>query len=214
MWLNRTPSRLPIIAGILAPGAGLGLTWQALAQPAPTERIEIVGDSRYTYHDPVSLTEVKNIAHTEAIRMALDRYQMSNAGMGEERDGLTGAREAGLHDARLALEPADILDDLLHIVGADPFDFGHVAELPMVGADAVGRCPLESHIAVMIGLVDLVHQRRPLGGPHATIPMAASAVGLELGFAFTELRRNRRRVRLRPDDLRGGQQHKTHTGIF
>lgn len=60
----------------VAVGLGLSLPWAAWAQPAPPaqhERAEIIGDYRYTYHDPVSLAEAKNIAYTEAVRMAIDR---------------------------------------------------------------------------------------------------------------------------------------------
>lgn len=58
--------------GALAMVACIGLfaPWLAWAQ---AERIEIVGDYRYTYHDPVSLAEAKHLAYTEAIRMAIDR---------------------------------------------------------------------------------------------------------------------------------------------
>ncbi len=40
--------------------------------PAGTaERLEIAGDYRFAYRDPMSLEEAKNIAYTEAIRMAI-----------------------------------------------------------------------------------------------------------------------------------------------
>jgi len=54
----------------MAVGIGLGLSWPAWAQ---SDRVEIVGDYRYTYHDPISLAEAKNITYTEAVRMAIDR---------------------------------------------------------------------------------------------------------------------------------------------
>ena len=70
-----------------------------------------------------------------------------------------GEREEkeGLLNARLALEPPDILHDLIDILGADAVDLRHVAEFPMVRLDAVGRSPLEGRIPVMIRLVDLMH---------------------------------------------------------
>lgn len=64
------------IALAVTVGFGLCLPWSVRSQPVPpaqNERVEIVGDYRYTYHDPMSLAEAKNIAYTEAVRMAVDR---------------------------------------------------------------------------------------------------------------------------------------------
>lgn len=63
----------------------------------------------------------------------------------------------GLLNACLTLEPAYILHDLIDIPGSHAFDLGHIAELPMVRLDAVGRSPLEGLIAVMVRLIDLMH---------------------------------------------------------
>jgi hypothetical protein len=57
----------------LALALSLGLIGPAWAQPAQQDRVEILGDYRYTFHDPVSPAEAKNIAYTEAVRMAVDR---------------------------------------------------------------------------------------------------------------------------------------------
>ena len=38
---------------------------------AQSNRVEIVGDYRYAYHDPETPVEAKNIAYTEAIRLAI-----------------------------------------------------------------------------------------------------------------------------------------------
>ena len=62
-----------------------------------------------------------------------------------------------LFNARLPLEPAHILHNLIDIPWSHAFDLRHIAELPMMCLDAVGRSPLEGRIAVMIRLVDLVH---------------------------------------------------------
>ncbi len=62
-----------------------------------------------------------------------------------------------LLNARLALEPAHILHDLIDIPGGHAFDLRHIAEFPMVRLDAVGRSPLEGRIPVMVRLVDLMH---------------------------------------------------------
>ena len=60
-------------------------------------------------------------------------------------------------NACLALQPAHILHDLIDIPRSDTFDLRHVAELPMVRPDAVGRSILECLIPVMVRLVDLMH---------------------------------------------------------
>jgi len=62
-----------------------------------------------------------------------------------------------LLDACLALQPPDILHDLIDICRSDGVDLWHVAKLPMVRLDAVGRSPLEGLISVMVRLVDLMH---------------------------------------------------------
>ena len=62
-----------------------------------------------------------------------------------------------LLNACLALQPPYILHDLIDIPGGNAFDLRHVAELPMVRPDAVGRGQLEGLIPVMLRLVDLMH---------------------------------------------------------
>ena len=62
-----------------------------------------------------------------------------------------------LLNARLALEPTDILHDLIDILRSDGIDLRHVAKFPMVRLDAVGRSQLEGRIPVMVRLVDLMH---------------------------------------------------------
>ncbi len=44
----------------------------ASALPPQNQPMEIVGDYRYFYHDPMSAAEAKHLAYTEAIRMAID----------------------------------------------------------------------------------------------------------------------------------------------
>ena len=59
-------------------------------------------------------------------------------------------------NACLALKPAHILYDLIDIPGGYAFDLRHIAELPMVRLDAVGRSPLEGRIPVMVRLIYFV----------------------------------------------------------
>ena len=62
-----------------------------------------------------------------------------------------------LLNASLALEPPNILHNLINVIGRHAVDLRHVAKLPMVRCDAVGRSPLEGLVPVMIRLIDLMH---------------------------------------------------------
>ena len=61
-----------------------------------------------------------------------------------------------LLNACLALKPAHIFYDLIDIPGGHAFDLRHIAELPMVRLDAVGRSSLEGRIPVMVRLIYFV----------------------------------------------------------
>ncbi len=93
----------------------------------------------------------------------------------------------GLLDAGLALEPPDIFHDLIDILRSHAFDLRHVAEFPMVRLDSVGRSPLERGIAMMVRLIDLMHQRRSVVGSRRLVSMAGRAVGVEFRFACLEV---------------------------
>lgn len=80
--------------------------------------------------------------------------------------------QGGLENPGLLLEPADVLHDLLDVIGLHGIDPWHVSELPVMRLDTIGRGPLEGGVAVMIRLIDLVHERRPLCGSDASGPMA------------------------------------------
>src|SRR3989449_11732574 len=81
-----------------------------------------------------------------------------------------------LLNARLALQPPDILHDLIDIPRSDAFDLRHVAELPMVRPNAVGRRQLEGLIRVMVRLVDPMYERRSVVGSHPLFPMTGRPV--------------------------------------
>lgn len=103
-----------------------------------------------------------------------------------------------LKNPGLFLEPADVFHDLIDVVGRHPFDLRHVAELPVVRSDAVGRGILEGRITVMIGLVNLMDERGALTGSHRAGTMTARTIGGELLFAVSIFRRSRScRARLR-----------------
>lgn len=76
-----------------------------------------------------------------------------------------------LKDSGLLLEPADVLHDLIDVIRFHGVDLRHVAELPMVRFDAVGGGPLEGGIAMVIGLIDFVYERRTLLGSDASRAM-------------------------------------------
>ncbi len=98
-----------------------------------------------------------------------------------------------LENTGLLLQPAHILDDLIHIVGGHPVDLGHVPEFPVVGLHPVGRRSLEGGIAMMVRFINLVDQRGPLTCPDSTDPMAGGTIGLKLGFSWLHVDRNRAR---------------------
>ena len=75
----------------------------------------------------------------------------------ESRTKLAGFFSILLLNTRLALQPPDILHNLIDNLWGDAFDLRHVAELPMVRPDAVGRSQLKGLIPVMVRLVDLMH---------------------------------------------------------
>jgi hypothetical protein len=74
------------------------------------------------------------------------------------------AEKIRLEDPGLFLEPADILHDLLDVLRFHGIDLRHVPELPMVRLDAVGGGAQEGNIAMVIGLINFVHERRTLFG--------------------------------------------------
>jgi len=97
-----------------------------------------------------------------------------------------------LENARLFLQPAHVFDDLIDIVRFDGHDLRHVAELPMMCPDPIGCGPVEGGVAMMIGLVDPVHQRRTLGSSDTPGSMTGRTIGRELLLAPPEIGRNRR----------------------
>jgi len=92
-------------------------------------------------------------------------------------------RDETLLDTSLALEPPDILHDLIDIIRRNTFDFRHVAEFPMMRLDAVGGGPLKCRIAMMIRLVDFMHQGRAVVGSRRLLPVTSGTVRVEFGFA-------------------------------
>ena len=90
---------------------------------------------------------------------------------------------AKLLDACLPLEPSHISNDLVGLCGAYPFDLRHVAELPVMGTHTILNRSVKRNIGVMVGFVNLMHQRRALDGSDALFSVAARAIGLELRFA-------------------------------
>ncbi|MCG3778355.1 MAG: hypothetical protein JW388_1073 [Nitrospira sp.] len=97
----------------------------------------------------------------------------------------------GLVNASLALEPPDISDDLIDFVRSDAIDLGHVAKIPMVRLHSIRHSPLERGIAMMVRLVNLMHQRRSMVGSCRLASVAGHAVGIKFPFASLKLGRNR-----------------------
>lgn len=73
-----------------------------------------------------------------------------------------------LENSGLFLEPANVLHDLLDVIRFHGVDLRHVPELPVVRFDAVGGGAQKGGIAMVIGLIDFVHERRTLLGSDAS----------------------------------------------
>ena len=110
--------------------------------------------------------------------------------LNDVRTKLAGLFSILLLNACLALQPPDILHNLIDICRSDGVDFRHIAKLPMVRLDTVGCRPLEGLVSVMVRLVDLMHQRRSVVGAHRLFPMTGCTVRVERGFARLELGRH------------------------
>lgn len=96
-----------------------------------------------------------------------------------------------LENTGLLLQPAHILDDLIHIVGGHPVDLGHVPEFPVVGLHSVGSRSLEGGIPMMVRFINFMDQRGPLTCTDSTDPMAGSTVGFELALSRLHIRWDR-----------------------
>ena len=94
--------------------------------------------------------------------------------------------EPVLLDPSLPLEPPHVNGNLGDIVRGDTLDLRHIAEFPVVGADAPARCKLERGISVMTRFVNLVHERRTLRRADRPLAMAAGTIGVELGLPLLE----------------------------
>jgi len=110
----------------------------------------------------------------------------------------------------LALKPSHISNDVIDIRSRHPLDLRHVAELPMVRADAMFSRPLEGDIGVMIRFVNLMHQRRTLLRPHSSYAMTGGTVGCKLRLTDLNICRSRiggrlARFWIRGPGLAGGQ---------
>lgn len=122
-----------------------------------------------------------------------------------------------LEDSGLFLEPADVFHDLLNVIRLHGVDLRHVAELPMVRFDAVGGGAQEGRIAMVIGLIDFMHERRTLLGSDASRAVTGRAIGGELLFSVAQLYRSRTGRSLRRGRLglaacrRGTEQERDET---
>ena len=82
------------------------------------------------------------------------------------------------------MKPANVADDLLDVRRRDPLDLRHVTELPVMGFDAEFSSAKKGGVAVMIGLINLVDQRRALLRAGGLWAVAGRAMGGELRLAY------------------------------
>lgn len=81
-------------------------------------------------------------------------------------------RRSGSFDPVGTLQSADVGDDIQNIALRHALDCRHVAEFPVMRPDAVLRRQDKSHVAVVAGLIDLMHQR----GCNAVLPLRVDAM--------------------------------------
>src|SRR5262249_24758722 len=112
-------------------------------------------------------------------------------GGGRKRYTWKTREEDDLLNSCLALKPAHILHDLINIRRSHAFDLRHVAELPMMRCDAIGRSSLEGRIHVMVRLIDLMHQWRSVVGSSRLFPMTGCTGCIKSGFARLKFYRHR-----------------------
>ena len=91
----------------------------------------------------------------------------------------------GFEDAGGELEVADVADDLVHLGFGDAGDGEHVAELPVVLADAAYHGEVEGGVAVVAGVVDAVDEGGAQVGAGCGLAVALGAVGVEEDFTLS-----------------------------
>ncbi len=90
----------------------------------------------------------------------------------------------GFEDSGGELEVADVADDLVDLGFREAGDGEHVAEGPVVLADAAEDGEVEGGVGVVAGVVDAVDEGGALVGASGGGAVALGAVGVEEGFAL------------------------------
>lgn len=103
----------------------------------------------------------------------------------------------------LTLQPSDIFDYFVYVIRRNSIDLGHVAEIPMVSANSIEGRSLKGHVGMMVRLIDLMDQRRTLGGSNRARAVTSRAMSgkfrlpeLKLGWSLARRRRGGIFVRL------------------
>ncbi len=91
----------------------------------------------------------------------------------------------GFEDVFGELDFADVADDLVDLGVGEAGDGEHVAELPVVLADALPHREPKADVRMVAGVVDAVDKGGALRGADSGRSVALGAVGVEEGFALT-----------------------------
>lgn len=112
----------------------------------------------------------------------------------------------------MSLQPTDVGDDLLYLLGWEPLNRRHAAKLPVVGGYTELNCSLESKVRVVARLVDLVDQGRTLGVSRPVLPVARGATALVHRRAGDELERCWPRIEIvgRPGGVPAAADRSSH----
>src|SRR5687768_15992065 len=134
-----------------------------------------------------------DLATCPAHRFRTRRFTLRSAREQSQTGSNANEREEyeNLEDAGLTLQPTDIAGDLLDVGRSDSVDLRHIAELPTVGFDAGGGGALKRRVSVMVGLINLMNERRTLLCPNALRTMAGRTMSLKFGFSRLQFHRNR-----------------------
>ena len=109
----------------------------------------------------------------------------SSGYLGMTTGGLAGGLVfGGFEDSGGELEVADVADDLVDLGLGDAGDGEHVAEGPVVLADAAEDGEVEGGVGVVAGVVDAVDEGGALVGADGGGAVALGAVGVEDCFAL------------------------------
>ncbi len=93
-------------------------------------------------------------------------------------------------NAGLALQPANVGNNLINLFLREAFNPGHIPEIPVVGRHALPDGPMKAEISMVAGLINPMNQWRSLPGARRARTMTTRAAGVEERFPRRVFRRS------------------------